>query len=151
MTIRVAVDTNLLLLLVVGRTAPQWIGKHKRLRSYSSSDFNRLVEALSRARQILFTPHCISEVSNLLGHGIAEPLRGRLYRGLRGLLEAGEERFVPSADAAAATEYLRLGVTDAAWLAALDKSTVLLTDDEALKLAALNRGLAVQNIRPSTM
>lgn len=141
----IALDTNLLLLLLVDRTAPAFLTKHKRLRAYTARDFNRLLEAMRRARAVRFTPHCIAEVSNLLGHGVDDPLRTHLFRGLRAFIETSEERSQSSRSASNRPEFLRLGITDAAWLEMMDQKTILLTDDGDLHRAATALGLQVVN------
>jgi hypothetical protein len=138
-------DTNLLLLLVVGRAAPQWIGQHSRLKKYSVNDFNILVEAISKGRSLLVIPHCIAEASNLLPQGILEPLRSGLYQALKMFVDNCDEEYIPSSHAATQDAYLRLGITDAAWLSALNEQTILLTDDNDLYLAASNFGHEVIN------
>jgi hypothetical protein len=40
----VVLDTNLLVLLVVGSVPRNYIGRHKRLSQYSEADFELLVE-----------------------------------------------------------------------------------------------------------
>jgi hypothetical protein len=42
----VVVDTNLLLLLVVGSASRNYVDKHKRLGDYSLDDFDLLVELI---------------------------------------------------------------------------------------------------------
>jgi hypothetical protein len=62
------IDTNLLLLLVVGLSDPTQISKHKRTRSvFTDEDFILLDHFAGRFRQIVTTPHVLTEVSNLLG------------------------------------------------------------------------------------
>lgn len=150
----VAFDTNLALLLVVGRVAPVFIGKHKRLKSYDRRDYNTLVGTLQKAQRLLFTPHCLAEVSNMLGQGIVDPLRTRLFESLKALMEAADERFIASMRAASEPEFSRLGLVDATWLSVLDDQTTLFTDDNDLYLAASYRKLAVvkfSHLRRSTL
>ena len=39
----VVIDTNLLVLLIVGSASKHYIGKHKRLRGYTTDHFDLLV------------------------------------------------------------------------------------------------------------
>ena len=75
----VILDSNLLVLLVVGTTSRSYIGKHKRLRAYTDRDFVLLLEVLSAAQRIIVTPNTVTETSNLAGQ-IAEPARSRISR-----------------------------------------------------------------------
>ena len=59
-------DTNLLLLFVVGTTNLSYIEKHKRLKSFSVEDFELLLRAISGADAILLYPNTLTETSNLV-------------------------------------------------------------------------------------
>lgn len=142
---RIAVDANLLLLLIVGRTAPKWIGQHQRLKTYTAQDYKMLVEVIANARSLLVIPHCIAEASNLLPQGLTEPLRASMFQSLKAMIDGSEEEYVASSRAAAEVSYTRLGITDAAWLVALNDRTTLLTDDNELYIAASSRGSNVVN------
>ncbi|MEZ5865688.1 MAG: hypothetical protein R3D25_17040 [Geminicoccaceae bacterium] len=61
----VLLDTNLLILLVIGAVDPRWIGRHKRSRAFVASDW-RLLQDLIDNKPILTTPHVLTEASNLL-------------------------------------------------------------------------------------
>ena len=74
-------DTNLLVLLVVGSESRELISKHRRLEHYSAEDFDILCEFLENANQLYVTPNTLTETSNLVGqHG--EPERSLLMRRL---------------------------------------------------------------------
>lgn len=136
----VALDTNLLVLLLVGRAAPGLISIHKRLRAFDAEDFSLLVRVLGAANHLVIIPQCVAEVSNLAVQGVDDPLRSEILLGLKGLVGSAIERDIASGFAVAQEEYMRLGVTDAAWLAALDQNAKLVTADVELYLAALRRG-----------
>ena len=123
----VALDTNLLLLLIIGQASQTLVGRHKRLSAYELHDYNLLVETLA-------------------GLGVAEPPRTRIYEILRFFVEHSNERFSESARVVTEPEYARLGIADAAWLGLLDEKMTLLTDDEALYRAATHRGFEVVNL-----
>lgn len=111
---KVILDSNLLLLLLVGLASRSYIIKHKRLSSYVDDDFVLLVNMLNQFTGIIVTPNTLTETSNLVGH-VADPARSNIYRVFHKLVEAPgyEERFVESKDAIARTEFIRLGLTDA--------------------------------------
>ncbi len=62
----VLLDTNLLLLLIVGIYNKDLIGKHKRTKSFVAGDFDLLVNAIDGYEILWVTSHCLAEVSNLL-------------------------------------------------------------------------------------
>ena len=133
------VDTNLLLLFVVGSEAPSLIAKHRRLETYSEDDFQALRRLLDQAGEIHVTPNTLTETSNLLGqHG--EPERSRLYHRLRTIIQDTREIVVPSAKASAHPAFDRLGLTDVVLLEAAAAETPLLTMDFQLYAAGLAKG-----------
>ena len=109
------IDTNLLLLLVVGSADKDIIAKHKRLRGYTAEDYDTLLGLLDRFRQILVTPHTLAETSNLLAQH-TDPERARLFEQLRFLIHECEEVAVAGTVASNNSAFPRLGLTDAALL-----------------------------------
>jgi hypothetical protein len=143
--IAVALDTNLLLLLIVGRVSPRLVGRHKRLQAYLPRDFELLVKAIRQADKLIATPNALSEVSNLAGYGVHEPLRTAVYESLRQVIDDVTETYRNSRVVAHERDFIKLGLTDCAWLVSLDNDTDLMTDDQNLYQAALHRGLNVTN------
>ena len=137
----VALDSNLLLLFVVGSASRDYIAKHKRLRAYSESDFDLLIEQLSAVSALLLTPNTLTETSNLIDH-IGEPARSHIYQTLNALLSLpeSEERYVPSKQATSLPELPRLGLTDCALLTLCADGVPLITADLQLFLTAAGRG-----------
>jgi len=59
------VDTNLLILLIVGYFDKNYINQYKRTSTYSIKDFEILRDIVDRFELIVTTPHILAEVSNL--------------------------------------------------------------------------------------
>ena len=143
----IVLDSNLLLLFVVGLASQGYIAAHKRLQAYSTDDFVLLQRILSAARKVVVTPNILTETSNLAGQ-IAEPARTHIYRVLKALVEdalAVEEQYVESRQAVARDEFTRIGLTDSAILEITTVSHTLLTVDLDLYLAALKQGYKAEN------
>lgn len=139
------VDANLLVLLIVGRSARRLIARHRRLRDYSVADYQRLVDLLARVDKVFVTPNTLTEASNLLGQH-RDPERSQFLEQLRLLIHSSEEVVVASADASATSVFLRHGLTDAVLLEAVSEETPLLTMDGDLYQEALaDGGLAAVN------
>ena len=132
------VDSNLLVLLVVGATDRGLIAKHRRLRNFTEEDYETLLGLVNQIEQILVTPNTLTEASNLLAqHG--EPERSRFFEVLRILIEENEEIVVTSKTASQNVEFKRLGLTDAGLLEVISNSNPLITVDLALYLAAISK------------
>ena len=129
------VDANLLVLLVAGRTDQRLIAKHRRLREFTTADYDSLTNLTVAFGRVLVTPNTLTEASNLIAqHG--DPERTRCFRVLRLLIEKTEEIIIASVDASRNSAFERLGLTDAALLEAVSDATPLVTVDLDLWLAA---------------
>lgn len=134
-----------MLLLVVGKASKNFIAKHKRLKAFTSEDFDSLQSILVRASSVLITPNVATEVSNLAGFSMKEPMHSKIFAVFRDLVPKMLEHYEASQLAAEQREFNWLGLSDCAWFGALDADTVLLTADLKLYLAALKRGLKAEN------
>ncbi|CAK8722889.1 MAG: hypothetical protein CDV28_1608 [Candidatus Electronema aureum] len=134
------IDTNLLVLFVVGTAAKEYIAKHKKLTEFTVEDYDLLVKLIARASEVLVTPNTLTETSNLAAY-IGEPARSKVMDVLRTVSIDSQERYVPSSAAARRSEFIRLGLADAALLEATAAEKVtLLTADFNLYHAALAKG-----------
>ena len=144
----VIVDSQLLLLLVVGLAGERYILRHRRLKAYRPEDYRVLLNLLTAAEKIVVTPNTLTETSNLLGY-IGEPDKSFLFQVFRKLIDEAQEFFFESGKVANRSEFPRLGLTDSALLEVLSQSekTVLLTSDLDLYLAAGEKGYNFHHLR----
>jgi hypothetical protein len=140
----ILLDTNLLVLFVVGGVSRDYIGKHKRLSQFTVEDYDLLLKTLSNAPSVLITPNILSETSNLLAH-IAEPARSDIFHFFRSIIATSPEVYVASDVAAKRGEFIRLGLTDAAIVEASSQEVVVLTSDLNLYMAAATKGTPAIN------
>jgi hypothetical protein len=137
-------DTNLIVLLVIGLADESLVARHKRTRAYTTNDFRLLLEIISTFEEVSVIPNALSEASNLLefeGEGIPEKIFVQFSR----LVASSREVYVPSADALLRSEFRRLGLTDAATLEMGKNNFHILSADVGLYLAALKAGYAASN------
>ena len=134
-------DTNIMLLLVVGRWNRSRIHVVRRTAAFSAADYDLLEDQIGRYAPMITIPAVLTEVSNLLGNDLHRHLAPTLQ-------EVGvmlEER-VPSKNRVLCDRgFDRLGFADASILLAVDPDTTLLTADVSLYLEACYRGLRTQN------
>jgi hypothetical protein len=142
--ISLIIDSTLLVLFVVGMTSRDLIAKHKRLKAFSTDDFDLLCRLIAGSEGIFVTPNILTESSNWLGY-IDEPARTQIFETFRDLILQMPEEYVESRTAAGAKEFLRLGLTDSASLEVASESRSLLTTDLDLYLSASKRGFSVFN------
>lgn len=131
----IIIDTNLLVLLIVGKTNPNLIEKHKRTRIFQREDYNLLINILMNYDEIVVTPHILTETSNLISQ-TDESTGKALKKTLSGLLQSQREEFEPSVDLAKHHAYLKLGLTDSAIIKLTASDIPLITTDLKLYLEA---------------
>jgi hypothetical protein len=142
----VALDANLLVLLVVGLTNPAYIAKHKRLTAYDLDAFRLLTGMLSAYEDVVVTPNILTEASNLLNY-IADPAKTEIAVVFRDVIARTKtkEIYVPSSQASGRAEFLRLGLTDSALLETCHDGISILSSDFDLWQAALTAGYEAIN------
>ncbi|MFN3167290.1 MAG: hypothetical protein ACE37H_09535 [Phycisphaeraceae bacterium] len=129
---RFLMDTNLLVLLIVGRSDPSWILSFKRTKVYTPDEYDRLESLLRQASGLVSTPNILTETSNLLnaatgGHRLI------LFQTMAELIEGLDEVYVQSRTAASNVIFPDFGLTDMAILdATRETESIALTDDSRL-------------------
>ncbi len=141
---KLLVDTNILLLYIVGSLSLDRIARHKRTATFTIKDYWLLDSLLRNFGGIVVTPNVLTEVSNLLGHTDKRTSQV-LLAWLGSQVAAFDEHYVPSHEAIAAAEFSRLGLTDATILSCPLQDLAVLTDDIHLYLALERRGVEVIN------
>ncbi len=133
----IVLDTNLLILFIVGTVSKHYIPAHKKLHPvYTSEHYDLLIELIKKA-EFLVTPHTLTETSNLLKR-INDPARTEIYQYFQNLIGKVQERYVTAQDASKRTEFIHLGITDSILLELGKENITLLTADHQLHCAALN-------------
>lgn len=144
----VVVDTQLLVLLIVGLADRAFIRRHKRLAPvYAEAHFEALRAMLASAPRLVCTAHVLTETSNLLRQ-IADPMRSEIMATFKQFIDLTDERHVPGARAAEDPFFVRLGLTDVAILSLDPKEVQVLTVDHDLYRASLERGFDARNLTP---
>jgi hypothetical protein len=125
----VLLDTNILLLYLVGSFDQKRIARFKRTLAYSAEDYGLLLALLMRFRRIVTTPHILSEVNSLAGQ-FGEPARAGLFELFARIIgDLLAEEYVASAAAAGIAQFPRLGLTDSGILCLVKDKYLVLTDD----------------------
>jgi hypothetical protein len=140
----IILDTNLLVLLIIGLTSEEYIVKHKNTNTYSVEEFRLLKSVLSNYDLIVVTPHVLAETSNLCRQ-FADPGKSLISLQLKLLLREVNELFIDSRVATDRNEYIPLGLTDAGIIEAQRLDIPLLTDDLDLFIASQSAGRRAYN------
>lgn len=136
----VLLDSNLLVLFMVGATDPALISHHKRTDDFGESDFDLLAGILGNYQTLLSTPNILTETSNHLQQ-VDNETAYLLLAKLADSIEEISERHVPSRTACALKEFSYLGLADAAIIHCAAEADLVLTTDGPLVGALMRLGL----------
>ena len=109
---KVALDTNVFLLFLVGLADRAAIARHKRLSGYDIGSYDLLCRLLAGYDEIVVTPGCLAETTNLLDSDKSP--RTRCYQLLRELIKSGEalsEKHDPAVKVVEERPFMWLGFT----------------------------------------
>jgi hypothetical protein len=139
----VLVDTNLLVLLLVGLVNKHRIQDFKRTQNFTLEDFDTLLGLIDWFGNLIITPHVLSQVSDLTDLPGKE--LGTIRRLFVSLVERMEESYDPSTTLVTDALFSRLGLTDAAIAKVCSRGPLVLTADLNLQLALQHRGADALN------
>ena len=138
------IDTNLLLVYLVGCVDPQLIIKFKKTNSrYCAEDFTILDELLSTFNRFITTPNILTEVSNLGGQ-LSGQDKECFFGLLSGVIQKTAEKYIPSSEIAKDKLFIKYGITDRGLLELARTGHLIITDD--FRLSAYCNSLGFHSI-----
>jgi rRNA-processing protein FCF1 len=141
----VLLDTNILLVYLVGRYSVEKIERFKRTNTFTRKDFQFLSGFVRQFHRIVTTPHVLTEVSNLAAH-LEEPDRRSCFATFREELSVLHEISHPAVVISQNNSaFERLGITDVAIPAAAGQKYLVLTDDLLLHHSLWDNGVEAIN------
>lgn len=139
------IDTNLLVLLVVGSLNADQISTYKRTTRYSAEDYRLLLSFVDQFKVVLTTPNILTEASNLLeGYAYADQQALTL---LERFAQGTHEVFYDSVPTMNiySKSYIKFGLSDAVIHRVGADNYIVLTDDLNLCAYLQGQGLLAIN------
>lgn len=143
------VDTNLLVLWLVGSVNPRRITELKRTRDFEIGDFELLRRLIAWFGNLTSTPHVLAQVSDL------SDLPGKEFSQIRELfkstVEVIDEVYQPARELVKHPVFERHGLTDAAIARVSSRGVLVVTADVQLQLVLDASGIEALNfnhVRP---
>lgn len=140
----ILIDTNILLMILVGAYSPVRIPSFKRTAAYTVADFYLAVRLVQYMAHVITTPSILTEVSNLSGQ-LDSKERFEYFSSFGWQIQQFLEIYVESVDVAHTDEFLRLGLTDAGIVELARRGRLILTDDLPLFHLLTSMGLPTLN------
>ncbi len=120
------IDTNLLLLYIVGSFNIELIREFKRTSHFTTDDFYLVSDFLELFDSKITTPHILTEVSNLIGN------KPNLCALLKIYISDAEEKTLESIKIVQNNTFINFGLTDTAIIDISKDSYLVITDDKPL-------------------
>lgn len=149
---KVALDTNVFLLFLVGLADRAAIARHKRLAAYDAGAYDALSRLLASYDEIVVTPGCLAETTNLLDSDKGS--QQHCYQMLKELIQSGEglsEKHVPADKVVEQRPFMWLGFTDASYVELADQGIPVITADLKLYLQVAERNEKSVNFAPAAL
>lgn len=140
-------DTNVLILLILGRADLANFGKHKRLDIFDRDDLTNLETTLHDATGFVTLPYIMAEFSNLINISKASISAVAMFERF---ISQAEELDCRSEDIIKNPHFRRLGLTDAAIIQLARGRMHVLTVDHALFGILSEIGINTTNLRHRT-
>jgi hypothetical protein len=129
----ILVDSNILVLVVIGTLAPERIERFSRTKKYTTGDFETVGNLISGFRWSITTPHVLSQVSDLLDlPRLDYELSAAVVSTLRHIYATNIERHVPARSLAKGGAFPSIGLADCSIIEAARRGCTVLTDDLSL-------------------
>jgi rRNA-processing protein FCF1 len=140
----ILIDTNSLIILVLGMINPSIIDKHPRTSIYDKSDFYFLVEKIGDLNKLVILPNIWTELDNLLNK-FSGNLKDQYVNRLQQISKLSTEEYISSEKGINFYSFHDLGLTDSLILnyATSSKCDCVITSDSNLSDHLLAHGVNV--------
>jgi len=140
---RLVLDTNLLVLFIVGNADIRRVGA-RRTEAFTAEHFNKLNEIAGSHKAHVSTPNVLTEASNLIGAADQELAKGAA-RLLAEYISRLDEIYEPSSKLIRGPLYARHGLADASLAVLAVNGDRVLTADGPLYGIMSGHGILVEN------
>jgi len=136
----VLVDTNLLLLYIVGSFDISLIRDFKRTANFTEDDFERVSKFVDYFDLKITTPHVLTEISDFIDN------RQALQSVLKVYIEHSQEVFLESLELSKKETFLKFGLADTSVTYTAKDSYLIFTDDRPLYGFLINSEIDAVNL-----
>jgi len=140
------IDSNSLLVLILGLMNPSLINKHKKTSIYSEEDFEYLIEVIGNINSLVVLPNIWTEVDNLLNNfnGNHKDLYVEI---IIQTIKNTTEKYLESSLIEVNYAFYDLGLTDTLILEHAKNCELLITSDSTLSDYARSQGVKVFDLK----
>lgn len=141
----ILIDTNALVVLLIGLINPDLVSRHKRTSIYEKQDFYDLLDVIEKFENLIVLPNIWTETDNLLNNFTGSQ-KVTYVQKITETLRASSEKYIHSIKATEAPSFYDLGLTDSLILNCAQECDLLITSDSNLSDYALANGIKVYDM-----
>ncbi len=141
----ILIDSNALIVLLLGFIDPKLIGRHKRTSIYQAEDFYNLLSVIKGLDQLVVLPNIWTEVDNLLNN-FQGNYKFQYIEKITETIKAVTEQYIASKTGSESHNFFDLGLTDSLILEYAKECQLLVTSDSKLSDYAIAYGINVYDM-----
>lgn len=141
----ILIDTNALVVLLVGMVDINLINHHKRTSIYEETDFDDLINIIGKIENLVVLPNIWTEVDNLLNNFKGNH-RYTYIEKIKDVIKSTSEKYISSSTATSCDTFFSIGLTDSLVIEEAKKCDLLITSDSSLADYAKGYGIKVYDM-----
>ncbi len=141
----IIIDSNSLVVLIIGLIDENLISKHKRTSIYTKDDFYKLLNSIGDFKNLLVLPNIWTEVDNLLNNFQGNQKRDYIFK-IREIISNSTEKYLETKFGLESQYFERLGLTDSLILELSKDCKFIITSDSKLSDYASANGILVYDM-----
>jgi len=141
----IIIDTNALVVLLVGLIDTRLFRNHKRTLIYDEDDFTDLLRTIRSLNQIVTLPNIWTEVDNLLNN-FSGNYKYAYIQEITKTIKETTENYLASEIGTSSPHFQELGLTDSLILEFAKECKLLITSDSKLSDHAIAYGIPVYDL-----
>jgi predicted nucleic acid-binding protein len=141
----IIIDSNALVVLLIGFIDPNLIKSHNRTSIYDEEDYYELLQVIGDINNILVLPNIWTEVDNLLNN-FSGNYKYPYINKITDTIKLTTEKYLKSAIACENHAFFELGLTDSLILEIAKECQLLITSDSRLSDYAIANGIRVYDL-----
>ncbi len=141
----ILIDTNALVVLLVGLIDTRLFKTHDKTSIYDEEDFQDLISVIGEIKKLVVLPNVWTEVDNLLNR-FSGNYKFQYVDTISHTIRSTTEKFLASKKAIESKSFYDLGLTDSLLLEYAKDCKLLITSDSKLSDYAIANGIAVYDM-----
>lgn len=141
----ILVDSNALIVLLIGLIDPKLFETHKATSIYDEDDFHELLNVIGDFDQIIVLPNIWTEVDNLL-NTFGGNYKYTYVQKIREIIKITSENYIDSRTGSECESFLNIGLTDSLVLEQAKSCKLLITSDSQLSDYAIAYDIKVYDL-----